>query len=143
MGWWCRRYEIYTHYLACSSRLNRVSCTALFNFSFKSHANRCLNETRHNLCHVMNILSGLKAAPISGLGTMLNYLPIVELWVVGYLLVMWSYKLLAIFGHVELWVVGYLLVIWSYCYLINLNHFEFEKSSLHLNETVLVVRGAL
>ena len=41
----------------------------------------------------------------------------VELWVlalvIGYVLVMWSIRLLAMFGYVEYWVIGYLLVMWS------------------------------
>ena len=77
------------------------------------------------LYHIVNILSGLQVASISGLGAMLNYLAIVELWLLAIFwscramgrwsfLVMWSYALLAIFwscgamgrwlffGHVEL-----------------------------------------
>ena len=81
-------------------------------------------RTMSHLYHIMNILSGLEVAPISGSGAMLDYLAIVELWIIGYLLVMWSYRLLAIFWSCGVMGHWLFLVMWSYAVLVIFGHVE-------------------
>ena len=74
-----------------------------------------------------------KSSSILGLGAMLNYLAIVELWVIGYFLSCGVTNCWATFRSNKV----------TESLITSLNHFEFEKSSLHLHETLLVVHGAL